>query len=163
MSAIQVLTAGAAVGSGLLAGVYGVFSIAVMPALDRVAPENGLRAMQQINDRIQNPLFFVVFMGAPLVAIAAAALGMARRAELGSPWVGWMLVAGSVLLIVGSLAITVVANVPRNDALAALDPAAAGSAAAWKTYVTDWTRWNHARAVLCLLATACFAVAALGE
>lgn len=161
MTTVQVLTVLAAVGSGVLAGIYAAFSVAVMPGLNRVPPESGMQAMQAINERIQNPLFLLVFMGTPLVAIAVAVLGVIRRGDASSAW-GWgMLVAGCVLLVVGSLIVTMVANVPRNDALAALDPAAPGSAAAWASYLQDWTRWNHVRGVLSVFATACFVVAAL--
>jgi uncharacterized membrane protein len=45
-------------------------------------------------------------------------------------------------------------NVPRNDALAAVDPASAAGAALWASYLTSWTAWNHVRTSAALAATA---------
>ena len=46
-----------------------------------------------------------------------------------------------------ALVITGVANVPRNNALAALDAGAPESVAGWADFLAGWTRWNHARTV----------------
>ena len=37
------------------------------------------------------------------------------------------------------------ANVPRNDALAEAGPDTAEAAAYWPEYVREWTPWNHVR------------------
>jgi uncharacterized membrane protein len=37
-------------------------------------------------------------------------------------------------------------HVPRNDALAAVEPTSPDAEAHWRRYVADWTRWNHVRA-----------------
>lgn len=50
-------------------------------------------------------------------------------------------------------------NVPRNDALAAIDPASAGSARIWASYVTSWTAWNHVRTAAALAAAASLTIA----
>lgn len=162
MTVIQGLTVLAAVGSGMLAGLYTIFSIAIMPGLADQQPEAGMRAMQAINVRILNPLFLLLFMGAPVVGILAAVLGAVRRDDFDAAWAWWLLVAGAVLVDIGSLVVTMVANVPRNNTLVALDPASPEAEAGWGTYLREWTRWNHVRAVGCVLATACFTVAALG-
>ncbi|HEX2308197.1 MAG TPA: anthrone oxygenase family protein [Jatrophihabitantaceae bacterium] len=47
-------------------------------------------------------------------------------------------------------------HVPHNDALAALDSAASGSAAAWQHYYTGWTPLNHVRTIASIAASACF-------
>jgi len=44
-------------------------------------------------------------------------------------------------------------NVPRNDALAALDPANAESVRLWAEYVAGWTLWNHVRTIAAIAAT----------
>jgi uncharacterized membrane protein len=53
---------------------------------------------------------------------------------------------------VGTFGVTVVANVPRNDALAALDADSAGAVAAWTRYLAEWTAWNHVRTPAALAA-----------
>jgi hypothetical protein len=35
-------------------------------------------------------------------------------------------------------------HVPRNDALARVEPSNHDAEAHWRRYVADWTRWNHA-------------------
>jgi uncharacterized membrane protein len=57
------------------------------------------------------------------------------------------LLVGSALYLFGSFGLTMVANVPRNDALLKLDPGTPEGAAYWPAYVREWTMWNHVRAV----------------
>jgi uncharacterized membrane protein len=64
------------------------------------------------------------------------------------------LLVGSLLYLVGTILVTIVFNVPRNDALAAVDPASANGARLWADYVTSWTAWNHVRTVAALAASA---------
>jgi hypothetical protein len=66
---------------GLLAGLFYDWSIAVMPGLTAADDRTLVDAMQQIDDAIQNPLFFSTFLGAP--ALAAVALVQARRSGSG--------------------------------------------------------------------------------
>jgi uncharacterized membrane protein len=44
--------------------------------------------------------------------------------------------------------VTMVANVPMNNALDAVDPASEAGATYWRTYLRQWTAWNHVRALL---------------
>jgi uncharacterized membrane protein len=67
-------------------------------------------------------------------------------------------VVGSVPYLVG-IGLTVAYHVPRNDALARFDPAAADAGAAWVRYARNWTAWNHARTLTSLAAAAAFALA----
>jgi uncharacterized membrane protein len=146
-------TAVAAVGSGLVAGLFFAFSAAVMPGLRRLRPEVGAAAMQAINRAILNPVFGVVFGGTPLlcVLLTVAAPFSARGGA------GWI-VAGAVLHVVGSFVLTMVANVPLNNRLDAADPDSPAGVEAWADYLLRWTAWNHLRAVLCTAATAALAV-----
>jgi uncharacterized membrane protein len=41
--------------------------------------------------------------------------------------------------------VTMVCNVPRNNQLAEVDPAAADASLVWGRYLTEWTMWNHGR------------------
>jgi uncharacterized membrane protein len=43
--------------------------------------------------------------------------------------------------------VTVLANVPLNEALARLDVASPGAAEAWRENAARWTRWNTLRAL----------------
>lgn len=57
-------------------------------------------------------------------------------------------------IVIGTVLVTVVCNVPRNDALAALDAGHPDSAPVWTTYLRGWTRWNHVGTAAALAAAA---------
>lgn len=129
----------AVIGSGLMAGLFFIFSVCIMQALSRLPPEEGVAAMNAINVVIQNPLFLTAFLGTGvlgLILVAAAFLSGGQGA--------YLLAAGGLSYLVGTLAVTIVFNVPLNDALAA----ARGQAAVelWQQrYLTVWLWWNHVR------------------
>jgi uncharacterized membrane protein len=127
----------------MMAGLYFAFSSAIMPALAKLEPHQGILAMQSINRTILNPLFLLLFIG---TAVLCALLVVFSLGKLPAPN-AILLVVGSVIYIVGSLIVTAVLNVPLNDALAALNPNAAGSADWWASYLKNWTTWNHVRTV----------------
>ena len=58
----------AALGSGLMAGLFFIFSVFIMAALGRLPPASGIAAMQSINVIILNGMFLSVFMGTALLA-----------------------------------------------------------------------------------------------
>jgi uncharacterized membrane protein len=56
------------------------------------------------------------------------------------------------LFLIGTLAVTALCNVPRNDALEAMPADAPGASEVWSRYLRDWTFWNHVRSGAALLA-----------
>lgn len=149
------LTFLSALGSGLMAGLFFAFSAFVMTALGRLPPAGGIAAMRSINVAILNPLFFLVFFGTAatsLVLVIAALLG---RAEPGAVY----RLAGGLLYLVGSILVTMLFNVPLNNALAAVEADSADGATLWARYLSVWTAWNHVRTIASLAATAAFIMA----
>jgi len=65
----------AAIGSGLIAGVFFAFSTFVMRALARLPADQAVAAMQSINVTILNPVFFAVCFGTALLSIVLIAGG----------------------------------------------------------------------------------------
>ncbi len=59
----------AAVSTGLLAGIYFIFSNTVMPALAGMAITSAAEVMQRINRLILNPPFLVLFMGSAFTGL----------------------------------------------------------------------------------------------
>jgi uncharacterized membrane protein len=145
----------AAVGSGLMAGLFFAFSVAVMPGLRRLRPEVGAAGMQAINRAILNPVFGMVFGGTPVLCVLLAATAP-FSAQSGAGWI----VAGAVLHVVGSFVLTMVVNVPLNNRLDAADADSPAGAEVWSDYLVRWTAWNHLRTVLCAAATAALALGA---
>lgn len=148
----------AAVGSGLIGGLFFVFSNTVMRAFDRLPAAQAVAAMNSINRVILNAGFFLVFFGTALLCVVIS-IGQASHASGRS---GTLAIAGAVLYLVGSIGVTMVFNVPLNNKLAALPPAASDMESQWAAYRGPWTRWNHVRTVACLLAAAAFAHALVG-
>lgn len=145
----------AALGCGLIAGVFFAFSSFVMNALARIQPAQGLAAMQSINIVVINPVFMVVFLGTAAVCLFLAAFALLRWNQPGAAF----LLLGSLLYLAGTFLVTVVYNVPLNDALAKITPGSPESISLWNSYVKTWTAWNHVRTVAALGAAASFTLA----
>jgi len=146
---LQYLTLATALGCGLSAGVFFAFSSFVMPALDRLAPAQSIRAMQAINRLALTPAFMTALLG---TALACAALGAWAVASWGERPAALVL-AGCALYLVGAIVVTRAANVPLNDALMSVDPDAADATGRWSSYLAEWTAWNHVRAATTIAAS----------
>jgi uncharacterized membrane protein len=59
----------AIVGAGLVTGLLFAFSNFVMRALAELSNDNGMLAMQQINEKIISPIFMLFFLGTPVLCI----------------------------------------------------------------------------------------------
>ncbi|GGR92783.1 membrane protein [Streptomyces aureoverticillatus] len=136
-----VLTVLGAVACGLVAGVFIGFSTFVMKGLAALPPAQGVAAMQAINVAAVKPPFMAVFMGATGVSAVLAVVTFVVWPDEGTV----ELLLGCALYLFGCFGVTIAANVPRNDALAKVDPASEHGAEYWRTYVTEWTMWNHIR------------------
>ena len=150
-----IITLLAALGCGLMAGVFFIFSNTVMSALDKLQPPEGIAAMQSINKVILNPLFFLVFIG---TAVLCVFLALSLFWNWGHPGYVYMLI-GILFYLIGSFLVTVVFNVPMNETLDAVRPDSLETANLWTRYLSDWTAWNHVRAVACLLGAGSFILA----
>jgi uncharacterized membrane protein len=149
------LTFTAAIGCGLIAGVFFAFSTFVMPALARLQPTQGIAAMQSINITAINPLFMLALFG---TAVACLLLGISAFLKWHQPGTIYLLM-GSLLYLVGTILVTMLANVPLNDALAITDPNSIDGAKLWANYLITWTVWNHIRTVAALAAATVFTIA----
>jgi len=67
-----ILTLLSALGCGLMAGIFFIFSNTVMRALEQLQPPKGIAAMQSINTTILNTLFFIVFFGTAVISAVLA-------------------------------------------------------------------------------------------
>lgn len=147
------LTLGAALlTNGLMAGLFYAYTCSVIIGLGRTDDRTFIDAMQQINDAIQNPVFFVAFFGA-LVFPAIAVWQQRRRGR--RDVTRWTL-AATVLYAI-ALVVTFAANIPLNDDLAAAgDPARIADVAAVRDHFEDpWVAWNIVRGVASTAALAC--------
>lgn len=151
---MQGVTLGAAaVFTGLMAGIYFAFSVAVMPGLSATNDETFVRSMQSINVKILNGWFMLAFFGA-LVVPALAAFLLFRDGGMRAVVV-WAL--AGLVLYAATIAVTAGVNVPLNDKLAAAGTSAGdlGFAAAREQFESAWVRWNAVRALLAVSACGC--------
>lgn len=143
------LLVAAAVGSGLMAGLFFSFSTFVLRALAKIPEPAGIAAMQSINVVIVRPSFLLVFFGTGVACVAVLIVGwnqLDRAAQV------WTAIGGAAYLL-GNLGVTVAFNIPLNNRLAAVDPESDEGARIWAIYLIRWLRWNHVRSIACLLAT----------
>lgn len=152
---IELLVLVAALGSALMAGLFFVFSVAVMKALGDLPAAQGIAAMQSINRVIVNRSFLSVFFGAAAGCVVLLAWALLRLNEPGAS----LVLAGSFCYLIGTLGVTMLFNVPRNNALARVDPHGKTGARLWADYLVGWTNWNHVRTAASLVALVCFIVA----
>lgn len=145
----------AALGCGLIAGVFFAFSSFVMRAFGRLPAEQGIAAMQSVNVVVLNPVFLSVFVGTAAVCGAAVIASFFRWREPDAIY----LLAGGLLYVIGTFVVTMAFNVPRNEALAVAAPADPASLKLWAGYLTSWTAWNHVRTAAALAASAAFGIA----
>ncbi len=103
-----------ALGCGLMAGFFFAFSICVMKALGAIPPTHGISAMQSINVAVINPWFLTPFFGMAVLSVLLSITAVLRWHEPGAAYV----VAGGLLYFLGTFLVTMLFNVPRNNALA---------------------------------------------
>lgn len=144
-----------ALGCGLMAGVFFAFSSFVMNALARQPPPQGIAAMQSINITVINPSFMALFLG---TAAACIFLGVSSLLKWHQPGAAYLFF-GSLLYLIGTFLVTILGNVPLNDALAIVDPSSAEGANLWVSYLNKWTIWNHVRTAAALAAAALLTLA----
>ncbi|OYQ62152.1 hypothetical protein B9G53_23635 [Pseudanabaena sp. SR411] len=142
-------------GCGLMAGVFFAFSTFVMNALASLQPKQGITAMQSINITVINPLFMGIFLGTAATCILIAGSALLKWYQ---PKAVYLLI-GSLFYLIGTFGITILCNVPLNEALAIADPDSAEGESLWANYLTNWTIWNHVRTISALLASAAITIA----
>ena len=143
-----------ALGCGLNGGVFFGFSSFIMTALGRLPPPQGIAAMQSINVYAVTPVFMMALFGTALASIGLIVATLYR-----SPAASGYLLGGSALYLVGTILVTIIFNVPRNNALAGVDPESADGPRVWADYLVTWTMWNHVRTVSGLAAAALLTLA----
>jgi uncharacterized membrane protein len=150
-----VLTLLAALGSAMMAGVFFAFSAFVMNALARLPAQQGIGAMQAINVAAVTFAFMAALFGTAAACGALAVWALFAWDERFAPY----LLVGSSLYLIGTILLTIAYHVPRNEALARVEPHSVEAESHWRRYLSGWTAWNHLRAVAALAAAATLAIA----
>lgn len=140
------------IATGLIAGLFFGYACSVVPALSGVDDTTYVDVMRRINRAIQNPAFGLCFLAALLLP-GVAVLGLRTDHPEAALWT-----AAGLAAYLGSVLITVGANIPRNQRLdRAVDPSAR------QAFEGPWNRFHLLRTLLAVAAFAllCRAVVAL--
>lgn len=148
----KTLLTAAALGSGIIGGIFFAFSTFIMNSFSEIPNESGISAMNAINRVIVRSWFMPIFVGMVVLSIILVVIAI-RNWEFST---GGLIIAGAALYVLASFVSTIVFNVPLNDRLATFDGKSAEAAEFWSVYLRDWTFWNHVRTVASLAASAMF-------
>jgi len=130
-------------GCGLVSGIFFSFSTFVMKALARIPAAQGISAMQSINITVINPWFMVPFMGTAVACFIIMFSALTRWSDAGTAY----LLSGSLTYLMGTFLVTIIFNVPLNNALESVEPESPDGERLWKNYVASWASWNHVRTI----------------
>lgn len=145
---LDVIVPLAITGAGVVTGLLFAFSNFVMSSLADLPNDKGMYAMQRINENILNPIFFVFFLGTPVLCLLIIGLAVLESATSSRS----LLLVGAFGYLAGPFGITLLFNVPLNNRLA---QAEAGEAdGLWPSYQQRWQRWNHIRTYIGILSIA---------
>jgi len=130
----------------LTAAIFGFFyawMCSTMWGLDAADPAIAIQAMQAMNASVRNAVFFPAFFLTPLV-LAITAIALIRESQRNAGL--WFALAAAVYAT-GGLGLTMLVNVPMNEALALVEiPDSTGAAREiWRNYSEPWQVWNQVR------------------
>ena len=149
---------GAVILTGLSAGLFYAWQVSVIPGTRKVIDITYLETMQSINRAILNPAFFLIFFGSLIL------LGISSIYEFhANRWVFGLMLASSIIYLIGTFGVTVLGNVPLNNQLEVMKIAEAGAqeiAAFRQFYETHWNKLHLIRTASAVLSFL-LAVAAL--
>lgn len=148
--------------TALMAGLFYAWSCSVIPGLSRLPDADYLRAMQELNRAIQNPVFFAGFMGTLLLLPLSAWLNYGQPGPLRF----WLLLAAALTYTIGVFGVTVFGNIPLNNALDVFNlPAASGIgiAAQRVRFEGAWNALNSIRTLASILSVLFVIIACLSR
>jgi uncharacterized membrane protein len=135
----------------LVAGVFLAFSDFIMRALSATDGTGGPEAMQAINREVFRWVFMTLFIGLAPVSLVIAVNG----GVFVGGGAGTLMVLAGLVYVIGCFAVTVLFNVPMNEALAKMDLTSDAARRYWTdTYLPRWTFWNTVRTLACATSSA---------
>lgn len=146
-------TALAGLAAALVSGFFYAYHCSVMVGFAAADPAVAIAAMQAINATVRNATFAFSFFGTLGFGLLASllAFGSPRRRY------SWAIWAGTLLYLTGGFGVTMIFNVPLNEALAPVRPDPDAANAIWQAYAAPWRFWNGVRAIASIFSLAAFA------
>ena len=129
--------------TALMAGLFYSYSCSVVVGLKLLNDPEYIAGMQAINRAIQNPVFFTGFFGTLLLLPVSTYLNYYQH----PPVRFWLLLMATIIYLTGAFGVTVLGNIPLNNALEKfnLDGASADATRLQRTIFEG--RWNFLNAI----------------
>lgn len=139
-----------AVTTGLMAGLFYSFTVSVMPGLKRLSDNEFITVMQSINASIQNLLFFISFLGAPVFLLVSVFL----HSEEPSNAKFVLLLISAIIYLTGVFGVTIFGNIPLNKELERFKISSASQieiTSQRKLFEKPWNRLNTVRTIASII------------
>ncbi len=136
---------------GLVAGLLYGYDCSVNIGLGNLSDRAYLDAFQSINKAIQNPYFFTSFIGTLVVLLLTTWYSYAKM-----PSAFYLLLAATIVYVVGVLGVTAFGNIPLNEALANFDLTTANEQAIAEHRLKFESAWNTFHRIRTLAAVVSF-------
>lgn len=136
--------------TGLLAGLFYGYDCSITKGLGNLQDDIYLQSFQSLNKAIQNPYFFISFIGSLLVLPLAAWISYKNC----SPATFYLLIAATVVYVIGVFGVTIFCNVPLNEQLARFSISTATTseiAAMRKVFQKPWDTYHTIRTVAAII------------
>ncbi len=133
--------------TALIAGLFYSWSCSVMLGFARLKDKEFVSVMQQTNRAIQNPLFFISFLGAPILLPVSTFLSSGTSPRFA------LLLAATVIYLTGTFGVTVFGNVPLNNALDRFDLESATDEEISRRRANFERRWNNLNTIRTVTST----------
>ncbi|RXM41193.1 DUF1772 domain-containing protein [Chryseobacterium sp. CH21] len=125
-----------AVLTALIGGLFYAYSCSVVLGLGKLSDTEYLKAMQNINREILNPVFFMSFMGTVILLPVTTFLFRGHQLAF------IFLLLATLAYLIGVFGVTIAGNVPMNDALDKFDISNSTTEAIKQMRDNFENRWN---------------------
>ncbi len=135
--------------TALSSGFFFAWSVSVILGTKKVGHFSYLETMQHINREILNSLFFMVFFGSLIALIITTCL------EFNNKPVFWLVLASTLIYLIGTFGVTAFGNVPLNNELDILDLSNLSTLELenFRTYYESaWNRFHNIRTISGMIA-----------
>lgn len=132
--------------SGAIFGFFYAWVCSTMWGLDAADPRVAIAAMQAMNASVRNAVFAPAFFGTGPVLLLAGVFALQSENRKAAIW----FVSGGLLYALGGMLLTMMVNVPMNEALGVLEvPQDIASARKiWSDYSGRWQIFNQIRTLV---------------
>lgn len=137
--------------TGLSAGLFYAWEVSVIPGTKQIPDRSYLETMQSINRAILNPAFFIIFFGSLVFLLVSSYMQYTAAVNLSF----WLVLGATLTYLIGTFGVTVLGNVPMNEALDAVilqDLSSEELKDTRTSYEGKWNQWHSVRTIFSVLA-----------